>query len=159
MRTPTLYQIEPVDVPRRMVIGKTQSTKWSNVAPVVGAMRTEAREHFAKAGAKGGREVACYSNVSADGADVTVGLEVSDATGSSALGDGYAASAMTIPGQHLLYDHAGVPGVARWITFITRIPKMGYALKEPFTIFEVYSGAGGEESVAMYAAVKKVEKQ
>lgn len=56
------------------MIGKTQSTTWKEVASVIAAMRTEAREHFANTdGAKGGREVTWFTNNTAEGADITVG--------------------------------------------------------------------------------------
>lgn len=36
--------------------------------------------------------------------------------------------------------------------------KDGYKMKEPLSMFEVYSGQGGDETVSMYAAVAKPTK-
>lgn len=66
-------QVELEQVPARTVIGKTQMVTWKEAAPTIAAMRTDAREHFAKTGAKGGRELASYINITADGADAVVG--------------------------------------------------------------------------------------
>lgn len=147
-------------MPSRIVIGQTRAIKWSNVAPAIADMRVEAREQFSKTGAKGGREVAAFSKITQDGSDVTVGLEVANAKDSPALSNGFAATVIVPPGQYLRADHASGPGtsVAPWITFMTRIPKEGYALSQPLSLFEVYSGTGGEESMAMYAAVEKASE-
>lgn len=143
-------------MPSRIIIGKTQAIKWSTVSPSIGAMRTEARERFANTGAKGGREVSTFSNLTPDGADVTVGLEVADAKGSPALGGGFAATALAPPGDYLRDDHASLPGMVEWMAFMARIPKQGYELSDSLSIFEVYTGTGGkEEGVSMYAAVNK----
>ena len=148
-------QIDLEKVPSRFLIGKTQSIKWSTIAPSIAAMRTEARERFAATGAKGGREVSSYSNPTPDGADVTVGLEVADPKASPALGGGFAATVIAPPGDYLRDDHSTTASMATWVTFVTRIPKEGYELIDPLSIFEVYTGTGGkDEGVAMYAAVK-----
>lgn len=137
-----------------MIIGQTQTIRWATVAPTIVAMRAEARERFSKTGAKGGREVSSYSKVTADGADVTVGLEVADTKASPAIGDGFTATVMAPPGKFLRSDHAAESSVATWMTFMARIPKSGYELSDSLSMFEVYTGTGGDEGVSMYAAVK-----
>lgn len=62
------------EVPARTVIGKTEYATWKDVAPVIARMRTDARQHFAATGAKGGRELSSYSAITAEGADVLVGM-------------------------------------------------------------------------------------
>lgn len=66
-------QLELEQVPARTVIGKTQTITWKEAAPMIAAMRTDAREHFANTGAKGGREMASYINQTPDGAEAIVG--------------------------------------------------------------------------------------
>lgn len=90
-----------------MIIGQTRSIKWATVAPSIAAnMRTEARELFSKTGAKGLHEVSTYSKVTADGADVTVGLEVTDTKSSPAIGDGFTVTVIAPPGR---YSQQGCP--------------------------------------------------
>lgn len=151
-------QIELEQVPPRMMIGKSQSVMWSSVAPVVAALRVEARERFSKTGAQGGREVTSFYNITHDGGDVMVGLEVDNAKTSPALGDGFAASVISPPGQYLRDDHANGAGVMPWMSFMARMTKEGYALGQPVSMFEVYSGTGGKEAVSMYAAVAEANK-
>lgn len=53
-------------------------------------------------------------------------------------------------------DHSGKPGVAPWFGFMARLTKDGYKFQDQdggMSMFEVYSGQGGEENVTMYAAV------
>lgn len=140
------------------MIGQTQSIKWSTVALSIAVMRTEARERFSKTEAKGGREVTAFSNETPDGVDITVGLEVVDAKDCPALGEGFAATVISPPGDYLRDDHATAPGMVPWITFMARIPKAGYELSDPLSMFEVYTGTGGEEGVSMYASVKKARE-
>lgn len=83
------------------------------------------------------------------------GLEVTDARNSPAVSDGFTASVFSPPGEYLRDDHDGKPGTLPWITFIAQLTKQGYAFKEPLSLFEVYSGQGGQETVSMYAAVTK----
>ncbi|CAM9253288.1 unnamed protein product [Ectocarpus fasciculatus] len=151
----TKDRMELEQVPTRTVVGKTQSISWADVAPKIAAMRAEAREHFAQTpGAEGGREFTTFSNQTPEGAEVTVGLEVSDAKGSPAVSNGFTASVISPPGQYLRDDHDGKPGMTPWISFMARLAKDGYTMEEPLAMFEVYSGQGGEESVTMYASVK-----
>ncbi|CAM9252054.1 unnamed protein product [Scytosiphon promiscuus] len=148
--------VELENVPARTMIGKTQSIALKDAAPAITAMRIEAREHFAKTeGAKGGREVTRFTNNTLDGADITVGIEVTDARGSPAISDGFTASVFSPPGEYLRDDHNGKPGTLPWLTFMAQLAKEGYAFEEPLSLFEVYSGQGGQETVSMYAAVKK----
>lgn len=121
-------------------------------------MRSDARARFSKTGAKGGREVTSFSNITHEGVDVTVGLEVADSKDSPALGGGFSATVISPPGEYLRDDHATAPGMVPWVTFMARIPKKGYELSEPVEMFEVYTGTGGEEGVSMYAAVKKASE-
>lgn len=58
----------------RTVIGKTRTVKWKDVGPATTAMRAEAREHFASTGAKGGRELSSFLNMTTAGVDVLVGV-------------------------------------------------------------------------------------
>lgn len=81
------------------------------------------------------------------------GLEVTDARNSPAVSDGFTASVFSAPGDYLRDDHDGKPGTLPWITFIAQLTKKGYTFKEPLSLFEVYSGQGGQETVSMYAAV------
>lgn len=71
--TCSFLQVELEQVSARTVIGKTQAITWNEAAPTIAAMRADAREHFARTGAKGGRELTSYINVTADGADAVVG--------------------------------------------------------------------------------------
>lgn len=123
-------------------------------------MRTEARERFAKTGADGGREVTAFFNQTPEGADVSVGLEVATSTSktSAALGEGFTATMISPPGLYLKDEHATEPGMLPWITFMARASKEGFALKEPLSMFEVYTGNGGKEGVTMYAAIDQPRK-
>lgn len=87
-----------------------------------------------------------------------LGLEVADAKGSSAVSDGFTASVVSPPGTYLRDDHQGKPGVAPWFTFMGRLTKDGYKFVGEdgnISMFEVYSGQGGAETVTMYTAVVK----
>lgn len=70
-------QIEMEEVPARTVIGKTEYATWKDVAPVIARMRTDARQHFAATGVKGGSELSSFSGITAEGADVLVGKNYS----------------------------------------------------------------------------------
>lgn len=71
-----ISQLTVEQVPQNPVIGITKEVKWASVANSVAQMRAEVRERFAKTGAKGGRELATYVNLTPQGADVTVGIAV-----------------------------------------------------------------------------------
>lgn len=52
--------------------------------------------------------------------------------------------------------HNGKPGVAPWIGFMTKAANDGYKFEDQdgkMSMFEVYSGQGGAETVEMFAAV------
>lgn len=86
------------------------------------------------------------------------GLEVDDAKGSPAISNDFVASTVAPPGEYLRDDHNGKPGVAPWVIFQARLTWDGYTLKQPISLFEVYSGQGGEETVSMYSSVLKATK-
>eukprot|EP00903_Cladosiphon_okamuranus_P006652 g6495.t1 len=148
--------IELEQVPPRTVIGKTEYVTWGEVAPVIARMRAEAREHFAATGVEGGHELTSFSNITPEGGDVLVGLEVDDAKGSPAISDGFTASLVSPPGTYMKDDHKGKPGMAPWIGFMARLTNDGYKFENQdgyLSMFEVYSGQGGKENVTMYTAV------
>eukprot|EP00752_Nemacystus_decipiens_P009455 g8454.t1 len=146
--------IEMEEVPARTVIGKTEYTAWKDVAPVIARMRADARQHFAATGVAGGRELSTFSGMTAEGVKVLVGLEVADAKGSPAISDGFKASLVTPPGKYMKDDHKGKPGVAPWFAFVARLTNDGYeVVNEDGSMFEVYSGQGGNEDVTMYTRV------
>lgn len=84
------------------------------------------------------------------------GLEVADAKGSPAISDGFTASVVSPPGTYMKDNHNGKPGFTPWIGFMARLTNDGYKFQDQdgkMSMFEVYSGQGGAESVTMYAAV------
>lgn len=102
-----------------------------------------------------------FNNSTAEGADITVGIEVADPKGSLAIGEGFASSEIAPPGQYLRDDPKGGGGTVAWIAFITRASKGGYELKQPLSLFEVYSFTeAGKEQVSLFVAVDgmKAEK-
>lgn len=89
-------------------------------------------------------------------APLCLGLEVADAKGSPAVSDGFKASLVSPPGKYMKDDHKGKPGVAPWFSFMARLTNDGYKLMDEsgnLSMFEVYSGQGGDENVTMYTTV------
>jgi len=83
-------------------------------------------------------------------------VEVSDPKGSPAISDGFTANVVAPPGKYMRDDHNGKPGVAPWFTFMGRLTKEGYKFADEggsMSMFEVYSGTGGQETVSMYTTV------
>lgn len=144
---------------KRMMIAKSQKVKWSSVSPVILKMREEVRERFAKTGAKGGREVSSFLNVTSEGANIFVGIEVADPTGSPALGEGFGVTEIVPPGAFLSEECSRPPSVFAWIKFVSGVSKEGYELRQPLSLFEVYAGTGGPtEARTIYASINEPAK-
>lgn len=139
------------------MVGTGSFVEWSKAASVIAPIRADARAKLAKSGAKLGKEILSFTNETAEGGDVFVGFEVTDATGSLSLPGGFSIREVSNADYFVRGDHGTSPDTAAWITFVTRVQREGFELFQPGSMYQVYSGAD-TEPVSMYIAVAGPKK-
>lgn len=132
--------------------GTGSFVKWSQAASVIAPIRVEARAKLTKSGAKLGKEILSFTNVTADGGEIFRGLEVTDATGSLFLPEGFSIREVSDGEYFVRGDHDTSPDTAAWITFLRRVQREGFELSQPESMYQVYSGSE-TDPVSMYTAV------